>query len=112
MILSACNHQKLSFICPPSLVKMKLLSAVIAFGLLPLALANSILVTYPKDTPDSVIESAKKSITEAGGTITHEYSLVIKGFAANAPQEAIQQISTESAMYQPTIEQDQPVSIS
>ncbi|KAL2825430.1 hypothetical protein BDW59DRAFT_146203 [Aspergillus cavernicola] len=91
---------------------MKLLSAVVAFGLLPLAVANSILVTYPNDTPDSVIDCAKDSIRKAGGIITHEYSLVIKGFAANAPEEAIQQISTQSAMYKPTIEQDQPVSIS
>ncbi|KAL4875566.1 hypothetical protein BJY04DRAFT_201663 [Aspergillus karnatakaensis] len=91
---------------------MMLLSAAVAFGLLPLALANSILVTYPKDTPDSVITEAKDSFKKAGGVITHEYSLVIKGFAANGPEEAIQQISTKSTAYQPTIEQDQPVSIS
>ncbi|KAL4868220.1 hypothetical protein BDV12DRAFT_169958 [Aspergillus spectabilis] len=91
---------------------MKLLSAVVALGLLPLAIANSILVTYPKNTPDSVIDDAKDSFRKAGGVITHEYSLVIKGFAATGPEEAIQQISTKSAAYQPTIEQDQPVSIS
>ncbi|KAL4912463.1 hypothetical protein BDW62DRAFT_194558 [Aspergillus aurantiobrunneus] len=91
---------------------MKLLTAAISLCLLPLALANSILVTYPKDTPDSVINSAKDSIKEAGGVITHEYSLVIKGFAATAPEEAIQQISTQNAAYRPTIEQDQTVSIS
>ncbi|KAI9374544.1 hypothetical protein BJX61DRAFT_540668 [Aspergillus egyptiacus] len=91
---------------------MKLLSIGVALGLLPLALANSVLVTYPKDTPDSVIESAKDSIKEAGGTITHEYSLVLKGFAAYAPEEAVQKISTMSdAKYKPNIEQDQPVSI-
>lgn len=44
---------------------MKLLSGVVALGLLPLALANSILVTYPKDTPDSVIDSAKDSVKKA-----------------------------------------------
>lgn len=44
---------------------MKLLSGVVALGLLPLALANSILVTYPKDTPDSVIDSAKDSVRKA-----------------------------------------------
>ncbi|OJJ06383.1 hypothetical protein ASPVEDRAFT_45780 [Aspergillus versicolor CBS 583.65] len=91
---------------------MKLLSGVVALGLLPLALANSILVTYPKNTPDSVIDSAKDSVRKAGGTITHEYTLVIKGFSADAPEAAIQQISTESTEYKPNIEQDQPVSIS
>merc|ERR1712187_631017 len=70
----------------PSSINMKLLSGVVALGLLPLALANSILVTYPKDTPDAVIDSAKDSVKKAGGTITHEYSLVIKGFSADAPE--------------------------
>ncbi|KAL4767352.1 hypothetical protein BDW60DRAFT_200304 [Aspergillus nidulans var. acristatus] len=91
---------------------MKLISPAVAACLLPLVLANSILVTYPKDTPDSVIESAKDSVRRNGGVITHEYSVVIKGFAATAPEEAIQQISTQSTAYKPTIEQDQTVSIS
>ncbi|KAJ0423840.1 hypothetical protein BJY00DRAFT_277526 [Aspergillus carlsbadensis] len=91
---------------------MKLFYAGLALTLLPLALANSVLVTYPKNTPDSVIDEAKDSIRKAGGIITHEYSLVIKGFAADAPEEAIQQVSTQSSLYKPTIEQDQPVSIS
>jgi hypothetical protein len=69
---------------------MKLSSAFI-FGFLPLALAKSILVTYPQDTPDSVIKDAQKSIVQSvrcafevadfilmyfsfqGGRITHEY---------------------------------------
>ncbi|KAK9643208.1 hypothetical protein V6Z96_008525 [Aspergillus fumigatus] len=42
---------------------MKLSSAFI-IGFLPLALARSILVTYPQDTPDSVIKDAQKSIVE------------------------------------------------
>ncbi|KAL2809537.1 hypothetical protein BJX63DRAFT_435101 [Aspergillus granulosus] len=91
---------------------MKLFSAGLALALLPLALAKSVLITYPKDTPDSVINEAKDSIRKAGGTITHEYRLVIKGFAADAPEAAIQEVSTQSTLYKPTIEQDQPVSIS
>ncbi|KAL4801452.1 hypothetical protein BDV18DRAFT_149234 [Aspergillus unguis] len=91
---------------------MKLFSTAVVLGLLPLALAKSVLVTYPQDTPNSVIEDAKNSVRQGGGTITHEYNTVIKGFAADAPEEAIQQVSTESAEYQPTVEQDQPVSIS
>ncbi|KAL4900038.1 hypothetical protein BDW74DRAFT_162584 [Aspergillus multicolor] len=91
---------------------MKLLSAGIVACLLPLALAKSFLVTYPKDTPDAVVDSAKASVRKAGGVITHEYSLVIKGFAATGPEEAVQQISTQSTAYKPTIEEDQTVSIS
>ncbi|GAQ11060.1 hypothetical protein ALT_8381 [Aspergillus lentulus] len=51
---------------------MKLSSAFI-IGFLPLALAKSILVTYPQDTPDSVIKDAQNSIVQGGGRITHEY---------------------------------------
>ncbi|PWY78413.1 hypothetical protein BO94DRAFT_497593 [Aspergillus sclerotioniger CBS 115572] len=88
---------------------MKLLSATV-LGLLPLALAESILVTFPSGTPDSVVDGAKKSIVDAGGQITHEYTL-LKGFSANAPEKAIQQMSTESAAYKPNIEKDLTVSI-
>lgn len=35
-----------------------------------------------------------------------------RGFSADAPEAAIQQISTESTEYKPNLEQDQPVSIS
>jgi Flp pilus assembly protein TadB len=45
---------------------MKLSSAFI-IGVLPLALAKSILVTYPQDTPDSVIKDAQKSIVQGVG---------------------------------------------
>ncbi|KAH1274367.1 hypothetical protein KXW98_008759 [Aspergillus fumigatus] len=87
---------------------MKLSSAFI-IGFLPLALARSILVTYPQDTPDSVIKDAQKSIVEGGGHITHEYQF-IKGFSAEAPDTAIQSLSTQSTKYKPIIEGDQVVS--
>ncbi|EAW07989.1 uncharacterized protein ACLA_027110 [Aspergillus clavatus NRRL 1] len=86
---------------------MKLLSALI-LGLLPLALAKSILVTYPQNTPESVIREARESIIRSGGKITHEYR---KGFSAEAPDTAIQSLSAQSSEYQPTIEGDQIVSI-
>jgi hypothetical protein len=35
---------------------------------------KSVIMSWPKDTPDSVVEAAKKAIIEAKGTITHEYS--------------------------------------
>ncbi|GFF42979.1 hypothetical protein IFM61606_04486 [Aspergillus udagawae] len=88
---------------------MKLSSALI-IGFLPLALAKSILVTYPQDTPDSVIKDAQKSIVKGGGRITHEYQF-IKGFSAEAPDAAIQSLSTQSTKYKPVIEGDQVVSI-
>ncbi|OJK03298.1 hypothetical protein ASPACDRAFT_76359 [Aspergillus aculeatus ATCC 16872] len=88
---------------------MQLISAAIS-SLVPLTLAKSVLVSFPAGTPDSVLQQAKDSVLNAGGQITHEFTL-IKGFSADCPEEAIQQISTQSAAYKPTIEQDQMVSI-
>ncbi|KAF7595148.1 hypothetical protein BBP40_007115 [Aspergillus hancockii] len=88
---------------------MKFLSAII-LGCLPLAFANLIVVTYPKDTPPSVLKDAKNSVIKAGGKITHEFQF-IKGFSADAPESAVQRISVQSAKYNPTIEKDLPVSI-
>ncbi|KAI9041525.1 uncharacterized protein KD926_006763 [Aspergillus affinis] len=102
---------------------MKLLSTIM-LGCLPVALAKSIVVTFPKDTPDSVVKDARQAIIDANGEITHDYQLIKcvythpflvsfshpRGFAATAPDEAIQQLSTESSGYHPTIEDDTIVS--
>ncbi|KAJ5792220.1 uncharacterized protein N7503_008198 [Penicillium pulvis] len=91
---------------------MKLFS--IAFmAMLPLALAakslKSVIITFPKGTPSSVITQAKDSLVASGGIITHEYFL-INGFAAEAPVNALQTLSTESTEYKPVIEEDKVVS--
>lgn len=44
---------------------MKLSATVTVLGLLPLALAESILVTFPSGTPDSVVDQAKQSVKDA-----------------------------------------------
>lgn len=44
---------------------MKLSLTTLLVGLLPLAMAKSVIVTYPKGTPQSVIDSGKKSIVDA-----------------------------------------------
>ncbi|KAE8307660.1 hypothetical protein BDV41DRAFT_568883 [Aspergillus transmontanensis] len=72
-------------------------------GCLSLSLASPIVVTYPKDTPPSVLEDAMESVISAGGRITHRFP--------DAPESAVQQISVQSAKYNPTIEEDLPVSI-
>ncbi|KAK2873437.1 hypothetical protein FQN49_002378 [Arthroderma sp. PD_2] len=71
---------------------------------------KSIIVSYPQGTPDSVVQDAKKAITDAGGKITHEYTL-IQGFSAEAPESVFDQVKTMSAEHQPAIEEDQVVSI-
>ncbi|KAE8405245.1 hypothetical protein BDV37DRAFT_281916 [Aspergillus pseudonomiae] len=88
---------------------MKSLPALL-LGCLTLSLANPIVVTYPKDTPPSVLEDAMKSVISAGGHITHKFE-IINGFSADAPESAVQKISVQSAKYNPTIEKDLTVSI-
>ncbi|OXV11147.1 hypothetical protein Egran_01096 [Elaphomyces granulatus] len=115
---------------------MKLLSSILLFGLLmPFAGAaqsyKSFIVTYPQDTPDSLLCLVKEAITKAGGIITHEYHLIkysilttsaqffelevlihnIRGFAAKASADAVETILTLSAEYTPLIEEDKVVSI-
>ncbi|OJI82430.1 hypothetical protein ABZX51_001314 [Aspergillus tubingensis] len=88
---------------------MKLSATATVLGLLPLALAESILVTFPSGTPDSVVDQAKQSVKDAGGKITHNYSK--QGFAADTKADSVQQLSTEFAAYNPTVEKDMTVTI-
>ncbi|KAL2174336.1 uncharacterized protein P884DRAFT_302682 [Thermothelomyces heterothallicus CBS 202.75] len=69
---------------------------------------KSVLVTYPPETPDSVVEQAKKAVVEAGGVITHEYTL-IKGFAAKVGEKVIDSVSALGKQYQVLVEEDQEV---
>lgn len=73
---------------------------------------KSIIVSYPKGTPDWVVDQAKQAIISAGGIITHEYNL-IKGFAAKAPETVMAEISSMSADggYKANVEEDQVVTI-
>ena len=37
---------------------------------------KSYIVSYPKDTPDRVVQQAMDAIEAAGGIITHKYKLI------------------------------------
>jgi hypothetical protein len=50
---------------------LTLLSGVIAVDV-----QKSVIISYPAETPDSVVDQAKKAIIEGGGLITHEYHLI------------------------------------
>ncbi|MCJ1234158.1 hypothetical protein MMC14_002116 [Varicellaria rhodocarpa] len=67
---------------------------------------KQVVISYPSNTPDSILDKAKYAITAAGGVITHEYKL-IKGFAASVSTEALATINTLSTEFAPTIEEDQ-----
>ncbi|KAJ5482454.1 Proteinase inhibitorpropeptide [Penicillium sp. IBT 31633x] len=109
-------------------MKLTFAAALLA---LPLALAESlksVVITFPKGTPDSVIIQAKESLVASGGVITHEYHLIkyginecfsfmkshsnygFSGFAAEAPASALQTLSAQDAKYNPNIEEDKVVS--
>ncbi|KAF4554007.1 Hypothetical protein D9617_5g068820 [Elsinoe fawcettii] len=64
---------------------------------------RSVLISYPSETDDSVVQKAKEEIEAAGGKITHEYT-IFKGFAAEAPAQVLEvSIAANGA----TIEDDQ-----
>ncbi|KAN0110343.1 hypothetical protein V8E51_006730 [Hyaloscypha variabilis] len=71
---------------------------------------KAVIVSYPNDTPDSIIDAAKDAIVAAGGVITHEYKL-IKGFAAKASAKVLDTVQTMGNDYHAVIEEDQMVSI-
>lgn len=47
-----------------------------AIAVIAVAPQKAVVVTYPENTPDSVMQQAKDAITQAGGIITHEYQLI------------------------------------
>jgi hypothetical protein len=62
-------------------------SAVLAFVTVALAATQpqkAVIVSYPDNTPQRVLDQAKDAIKAAGGLITHEYKL-IKCVASNRP---------------------------
>jgi hypothetical protein len=49
------------------------MSAIVLGAQLP---QKAVIVSYPNDTPDSVLNQAKDAIKAAGGMVTHEYKLI------------------------------------
>ncbi|KAI4126718.1 MAG: hypothetical protein LQ338_003621 [Usnochroma carphineum] len=86
------------------------------FGLVAISSATlapaqrQVLVTYPADTPSSILQEAKEVIVAAGGKITEEYTL-IKGFAATVSNEILNSVHTLSQSHKPTVEDDGTVRI-
>lgn len=88
-----------------------------------------VIISYPDDTPSSVLAEAKSAIVEAvclytlyeymllyshfgkGGVIEHEYNL-IKAFAAKAPATVLETIRTLESQDKALIEEDQIIGIS
>ncbi|KAK7746633.1 hypothetical protein SLS53_001818 [Cytospora paraplurivora] len=71
---------------------------------------KSFLVSFPKDTANSVVDDAKQKIKDAHGYITHEYS-IIKGFAASAGVKVYEDLQLWAQSTGATVEEDQEVHI-
>ncbi|KAK4133270.1 hypothetical protein BT67DRAFT_450555 [Trichocladium antarcticum] len=94
---------------------MRLFSFLIATftllsGVIAVDIQKSVLVTYPPETPNSVVNQAKKAIVDAGGMITHEYTL-IKGFAAKVGEKVLDSVSAWGQDYNVLVEENEEVHI-
>lgn len=49
---------------------------VLAGSVAAVAQQKSVIVSFPKDTPDHIVTQARDAIIAAGGVITHEYKLI------------------------------------
>ncbi|KAI5456285.1 hypothetical protein BGZ63DRAFT_367057 [Mariannaea sp. PMI_226] len=79
-------------------------------GVIAVDVTKSVIVWFEKDnTPASIINKAKKAITDAGGKITHVYDL-IQGFSALAPEESLEEVKIQCSSYEVRVEEDQVVS--
>ncbi|KAH7393039.1 hypothetical protein BKA66DRAFT_457460 [Pyrenochaeta sp. MPI-SDFR-AT-0127] len=82
-----------------------LVIALLAAFVMAAAPQRSVIISWPNETPDHIVEEAKDAIRKASGVITHEYN-IIKGFAAHAPASALEFVSTMSDVYKCEIEED------
>ncbi|KAF4983226.1 hypothetical protein FZEAL_1311 [Fusarium zealandicum] len=95
---------------------MRLISFVAAaLAVVPGALAvdqkkSAIVWFEDESTPDSIVNEVKNTLIEAGGKITHVYSIIL-GFSVIAPEKALELVQTTHTKHQIHVEQDEVVSI-
>jgi hypothetical protein len=119
----------------PDAANMKILHQLAAFlAVLPGAIAvdqkkSAIIYFDNPDTPDSIVDQARQRVIDAGGKITHVYSIIkygicssrkrlenangmYRGFSAIAPEKALEMVQTFGEGYSVRVEEDQVVSAS
>ncbi|KAJ4378668.1 hypothetical protein N0V86_005539 [Didymella sp. IMI 355093] len=84
---------------------LSVLTALFAATTMAVAPQRSVIISFPNETPDHIVEEAKEGIRKAKGVITHEYN-IIKGFAAQAPASALEFVTTMGEQYKVEIEED------
>lgn len=58
------------------LIAFLVAALTIVSGAFAVDVQKSVVITYPSNTPDSVLDQARHAIEESGGIITHEYHLI------------------------------------
>ncbi|KAA8620355.1 hypothetical protein PtrV1_07449 [Pyrenophora tritici-repentis] len=81
------------------------LVALLATFAMAVAPQRSVIISWPKGTPNEIVQQGKDAIKKAGGVITHEYN-IIQGFAATAPSTALEMVTALSDVYKCEIEED------
>ncbi|KAF2792153.1 hypothetical protein K505DRAFT_308170 [Melanomma pulvis-pyrius CBS 109.77] len=81
------------------------LLALVTASAMAVAPHKSVIISYPNDTPQSVVDDAMESIEKAGGKITHKYN-IIKGFACEAPVSSLETVSVMNTEFAASIEED------
>ncbi|KAF2016550.1 hypothetical protein BU24DRAFT_462693 [Aaosphaeria arxii CBS 175.79] len=66
---------------------------------------KAVIISYPNETPQSLVDQAMESIEQAGGVITHKYN-IIKGFACQAPAAVLESIHSLSTQFAALVEED------
>jgi len=88
---------------------LTLIPALLAIGATAVSTPQrSVIVSYPENTPNSVVDQAMNAINDAGGMVTHQYTL-FKGFAAQAPAKALDTVQAWGKDWNAVIEEDEIV---
>ncbi|KAL7777237.1 hypothetical protein CFE70_007660 [Pyrenophora teres f. teres 0-1] len=90
------------------------LVALLATFAMAVAPQRSVIISWPKGTPNKIVQQGKEAIIKAGGPlltlgasgiVTHEYN-IIQAIAATAPSTALEMVSALSDVYKCEIEED------
>ncbi|KAF1983292.1 hypothetical protein K402DRAFT_423857 [Aulographum hederae CBS 113979] len=95
---------------------MKITIFTFLFSLLPaLAIAaemKDVIISFPANTPATIVSNAEQIVEALGGQVTTEYT-IIPGFAATAPQNALDLVTMMGhiSAFDAIIEEDGVVTI-
>ncbi|CCU82405.1 unnamed protein product [Blumeria hordei] len=86
------------------LLTVLIINAITVYGM-------SVIISFPKTTPDDVIQDTKSHIEKNGGVVDHDLQ-IINGFSTTASNTIIEQILDLKKEWAPEMELDSTVTIS